>query len=366
MTALQPAPAADLLPFTLPARLEAGEPPEARGLRRDQVRLLVSYGRGERLHHARFDQLPRFLQPGDVLVINTSGTLNAALPASDAQGRPRLVHLSTRYEDDCWTLELRRPAPDGHEAFRDARPGQQFELPAGGRVILIAPADREVAGASPARGVRLWQAAVDWPAPWQDYLAQHGRPIRYNYVKQTWPARYYQTVFANEPGSAEMPSAGRAFTPALITRLIAGGVQFAPLLLHTGVASLEEGEAPYAERYRVPAATARLVNDARRAGGRVIAVGTTAVRALETQTDAGGRVTPGEGWTDLVITPERGLWTVDGLLTGFHEPRASHLQMLAAITAAPALAQAYEAAVAGGYLWHEFGDLHLILPGGGR
>ena len=158
-----------------------------------------------------------------------------------------------------------------------------------------------------------------------------------------------------------MPSAGRAFTPELITRLVARGVQVAPLLLHTGVASLEDHEPPYEEYYEIPAASARLINQARREGRRVIAVGTTVVRALETVV-ADGEVHPGQGWTGLVITPQRRLRAVSGLLTGLHEPRASHLAMLAALAGEAHLRLAYAEALRERYLWHEFGDLHLILP----
>ena len=135
----------------------------------------------------------------------------------------------------------------------------------------------------------------------------------------------YQTVFATEPGSAEMPSAARPFTPELVTRLVSSGVQIAPLLLHTGVASLEDHEPPYEEFFRVPPETADRVNAAKRAGRRVVAVGTTVVRALETVTDGRGTTSPGSGWTDLVITPDRPLRAVNGLITGLHEPRATHL-----------------------------------------
>jgi S-adenosylmethionine:tRNA ribosyltransferase-isomerase len=196
----------------------------------------------------------------------------------------------------------------------------------------------------------------------QDYLAEQGFPIRYSYVRESWPLEYYQTVYATEPGSAEMPSAGRAFTPELITRLIARGVQFAPLLLHTGVASLEDHEPPYEEFYRVPLETARAVNVARAAGKRVIAVGTTSVRALETVADEEGITHPGEGWTRVMITPQRGLRAVNALLTGWHEPQSTHLLMLEALAGMDHLRIAYNEALRRGYLWHEFGDLHLILP----
>src|SRR6185295_18098209 len=159
---------------------------------------------------------------------------------------------------------------------------------------------------------RLWIAALRLPDAAPAYLDRHGFPIRYKYVPDRWPSSMYQTVFATEAGSAEMPSAGRPFTAELVTSLVSKGVQIAPLLLHTGVASLEDHEPPYEEYYRVPRQTAERVNAARRAGGRVIAVGTTVVRALETVTDDSGTTSAGEGWTDLVVTADRGLRSVTG------------------------------------------------------
>jgi S-adenosylmethionine:tRNA ribosyltransferase-isomerase len=194
-------------------------------------------------------------------------------------------------------------------------------------------------------------------------LARHGKPIRYGYVDQPWPLTAYQNVYATEPGSAEMPSAGRPFTPEVITRLVAKGVGVTPIILHTGVASLEADEVPYPERVRVPTVTARRVNATRQAGGRVIAVGTTVVRALESSFDPQlGGARPLDGWTELIVCAERGVRMVDGMLTGWHEPRASHLLMLEAVAGRPLLELSYSASLAAGYLWHEFGDMHLILP----
>jgi len=190
----------------------------------------------------------------------------------------------------------------------------------------------------------------------------HGHPIRYSYVRGDWPLSVYQNVYATEPGSAEMPSAGRPFTAEMITRLVAKGVGVTPIVLHTGVASPESSEPPYAEQYRVPAATARRVNVTHADGAKVIAIGTTVVRALETVVDERGHVRPGEGWTEVVITAERGVRAVDGLLTGWHEPEASHLAMLQAVAGNELLERSYTAALSEGYLWHEFGDVHLILP----
>ena len=192
-----------------------------------------------------------------------------------------------------------------------------------------------------ARGRRLWLAALDLQGSLERYLAAHGRPVRYGYVTEHWPLEAYRNVYALESGSAEAPSAGRPFTTALLTRLAAKGVLVAPVVLHTGVSSLELGEEPYPERYRVPEETARLVNAVHGWGGRVVAVGTTVVRALETVAAVDGTVAPGEGWTSLVVTPERGLRAVDGLVTGWHEPAASHIQLLEAAAGADLLERSY-------------------------
>lgn len=341
------------LDFDLPAALEAHEPPEARGLARDEVRLMVAYRGTGRLVHARVRDLPDFLAPGDVLVVNASRTLPASLPARRPNGDLLELHLSTPmpYSNDetAWVVELRRPSG----SFRRGRPGEVLALPAGGRAVLVA----RYASRS-----RLWVASLELPEPLTSYLARHGRPISYGYLARGWPLAAYQTAFATEPGSAEMPSAGRPLTPAVLAALVARGIHVAPLVLHTGVSSLEQNERPYPEQYRVPEATARLVNATRGWGGRVIAAGTTVVRALETVASADGRVAACEGWTDVVVEPGRPVAAVDGLLTGWHEPRASHLLMLQAIAGRRLVEHSYAAALERGYLWHEFGDLELILP----
>jgi S-adenosylmethionine:tRNA ribosyltransferase-isomerase len=330
-----------------PERLEAHEPPEARGLQRDEVRMLVATDDG--LAHAQARDLPAHLRAGDVLVVNTSATLPAALPAARADGSALALHLSTPDGPRRWVVELRR---DG-ERFAGGRPGETLALPGDATATLLAPY---------LPGARLWLAELDTrDVALLDYLARHGAPIRYGYVERAWPLADYQTVFALHPGSAEMPSAGRPFTPELVTALVARGIAVAPLLLHTGVSSLEAGETPYPERYAVPAATARAVNAARAAGGRVVAVGTTVVRALETAARADGAVEPGAGWTHHVVTPDAGVRAVDGLLTGWHEPDASHLLMLEAVGGRSLVAASYAAALRCGYRWHEFGDVHLVL-----
>ena len=353
--------AMDALDFELPAHLEASEPPEARGLARDEVRLMVSYRDGDRVIHTRFRDLPDYLAQGDVLVVNTSGTLNAALPATRPNGSRVELHLSTHLPGDIWTVELREPKGESTRLLLSIQPLEVLSLPGGGRATIHARYHCGCNTPGEPAETRLWIATLDLPAPLVDYLNHHGAPIRYSYVKRPWPNAYYQTVFAAEPGSAEMPSAGRAFTPSVLARLGERGVHIAPLVLHTGVASLEDHEPPYEEYFRVPSETAREVNEAHAAGKRVIAVGTTVVRALETVTDTSGMVHPGEGWTCTIIMPERGVRAVDGLLTGLHEPRATHLLMLEAIAGRPHLHHTYAEALEQGYLWHEFGDLHLIL-----
>jgi S-adenosylmethionine:tRNA ribosyltransferase-isomerase len=325
---------------------------------------MISFRADDRIVHSTFCRLPEYLVPGDLLVINTSGTLNAALPATRADGTVLELHLSTHLPADIWTVELRQPDGGATKPFFHGRAGETVTLPCGGSVTLHVPYQHDHrSGASAAgQGVRLWIATLDLPEALYQYLEQHGMPIRYDYVKAAWPLSYYQTIYATEPGSAEMPSAGRAFSRELLTELVARGIQFAPLILHTGVASMEDHEPPYEEYYQVPAETARAVNAARAAGQRVIAVGTTVVRALETVTDASIVTHPGTGWTRLLVAPSCGVHAVDGLLTGFHEPRSTHLAMLEALAGDGHLAKTYAEALRERYLWHEFGDLHLILP----
>jgi S-adenosylmethionine:tRNA ribosyltransferase-isomerase len=365
------------LAFELPDALSAHEPPEARGLSRDAVRLMVSRIDDDTITHTRFRNLPDFLDPRDVLVVNASATINAALgawrvrPGGEFADRIAL-HLSTplppegpRAADgrERWVVELRRLTRDGTAPLLDARPGERIALTAGASATLVGPFTSETGhDVAPGR-VRLWIAGLACRGGVLAFAAEYGAPIRYSYVYDRWPLSYYQTAFAAEPGSAEMPSAGRPFTREILARLERKGVRVAPLVLHTGVASLESNEPPYPERYRVPPSTAAAVNAARERGGRVVAVGTTVVRALETVAAPDGRVGPRAGWTDLVITPERGVYAVDALLTGFHEPEASHLKLLEAFAGRDAIAESYRQAVRASYRWHEFGDVHLIVRG---
>ena len=340
----------DALAFERPEHLQAKEPAEDRRQSGDDVRLLVTTPDGNT--HARFSDLPRFLRPEDLLVVNESATIPASLPADGPIG-PFILNLSTRYAENLWLAEPRwstsRPGPLPLEA------GQAFEV-AGMAARLV----------SPYPGLpRLWFVHISGDV--EAALFCCGAPIRYGYVDREYPLEAYQTIFARTRGSAEMPSAARPFTQRVLDDLEARGVSIASLVLHTGVSSLEveaeevEDQAMYPEPFEVPAATARAVNETRRAGGRVIAVGTTAVRALESAWD-GEQVREASGFTRLYIHPGRGVNVIDGILTGFHDPMASHLAMLYAIADEELVRSAYQEAVAAGYLWHEFGDSNLILP----
>src|SRR5215217_4348287 len=331
--------------FSLPPELEASAPPEARGLRRDQVRLMISHYSNDQVKHTRFYHLDKYLEAGDVIVINTSRTRNSALLGTRADGSVLELHLSIHFDDDLWTVELRRINESGKtKHLEDAREGELLTLPGAVSAILQGPYVSDC-NENTKPSETLWLAKINFPPDVDDYLGRYGFPIRYNYVKEKWPLSFYQTVYATEPGSAEMPSAGRPFTPKLLKRLETKGIKIAPLVLHTGVSNLETHEPPYKEFYRVTPETARIVNEARASGKRIVAVGTTAIRALETVTNGDGKTHAGEGWTCLVVTPQRGLRAVNALLTGMHEPEATHLAMLEALAGMSHIKVAYEEAL---------------------
>ncbi|MBA3417438.1 MAG: S-adenosylmethionine:tRNA ribosyltransferase-isomerase [Geodermatophilaceae bacterium] len=352
--------------FELPAGNVATSPPEARGIARDGVRMLVAAA-GQPLAHRLARDLPGVLRAGDLVVVNSSDTLPAALTGVGRDGQVIEVHLSTVLPGgsprdaladtrSAWTVEFRIPDPPASQQTDEPRYGEVVQLRGGGllRVIDSYPGGRERS--------RLWVAEIGTPIPLQRWLTEHGQPIRYSYVGSAWPLSSYRTAYAGTPGSVEMPSAGRPLTSRLIRRLGLRGIQVADVVLHCGVSSAEAGEPPYSEWFSVPAETARAIAETRRRGRRVIAIGTTVVRALESAVDADETVHEAEGWTDLVITPDRRVSTVDGMLTGWHEPQASHLMMLEAVAGQDLLCRSYDAALSAGYRWHEFGDLHLLLP----
>jgi S-adenosylmethionine:tRNA ribosyltransferase-isomerase len=329
---------------------EATTTPESRGLARDGVQMLVA--QPGLLAHRRVSDLPAVLHPGDLLVVNTSATLAAAVDL-DRERVGQAVHVSAQLDDGAWVVEVRRADGSGPAHVAE---GEVLRVPGGLRLRLT--------GAHPPGQHRLWRAV---PSPWrdtEDYLGEHGRPIGYAYLDSPVPLADLQNVYADRPGSAEMPSAGRPLTERVLVRLVSRGVIVAPLVLDTGVSSQEAHEPPQPERFTVPDVTARLVNETRRVGRRVVAVGTTVVRALESVADGTGRVHSATGWTSLVLGPERPARTVSGLLTGLHDPHASHLDLIEAVAGVRLVRDAYAAATAapGPYLWHELGDTMLFLP----
>lgn len=338
------------LPASVPG---ATTTPEERGLERDQVRLLVSGSVGHR--HARFFDLPELLEPGDLLVVNRSATLPAALPAAlpAVDGSlPFRLHLCTRYGPRLWLAEPRWSA---------ARPGP-VPLREGG-VIEVGGVEAVVLGAFP--GIRRLRF-FEFLEPLDRTLERHGSPIRYGYVAEEKPLAAYQTVFADRPGSAEMPSAGRPFTPRTLGALERRGVEVVRLTLHTGVSSLAPaditGNELYPEPFEVDADAAKGLNEAIRSGRRVFAIGTTTVRALASAWN-GVSFGVASGMTRAYVRPGRQLPPLAGLLTGFHEPQATHLAMLEAVAGRELLDEGYREARRAGYLWHEFGDVHLLLTG---
>ncbi len=337
--------------FTVPAARFATAPPEARGLRRDDVRLLVA--EPDRHVHTRFRHLAGFLRPGDLVVVNDSATIAAAVDGHRRDGRAVTLHVGGQLTGGDLLVELRDPA-----RVRDASAGEELALPGGARLTLLASYPDETVRT----GSRLWRARLAAPGSPERYLAAAGRPVSYDYVPHRWPLSSYQTIFSLRPGSAEMPSAGRPFTAEGVADLVRHGIAVATVTLHTGLSSLESDETPLPERFEVSAGTARLVNATREGGRRVVAVGTTVTRALESAVADDGRVVARAGITDLVLGPDRPARVVTGLVTGWHEAEASHLLLLQAVAGPELVDRAYAAALDDDYLWHEFGDSALLLP----
>lgn len=352
---------APLTRFAPPGTSTAPSPAEARGMRRDDVRMLVAHG--DRVAHARFRDLADHLEPGDLVVVNASQTVAGEADVRLGDGSDAVVHVAADLRDGTWAVEL-RTAPDAARAILGAEPGQVLDLGGGATLTLLGPHPRH--GSSPTgEGNRVWRAGYEGAEGLRALLDRVGRPIAYGYLDRQYALEDYQTIFGTTPGSAEMPSAARPFTPEVVTRLVARGIAIAPIVLHTGVSSQEAGEAPLPEWFEVTDPTARLVNATRAGGGRVVAVGTTVTRALESavaEPRGHAVVEARSGWTERVVTREAPARIVDGLVTGWHDPAASHLLLVESVAGTDLTQRAYDAAVAGGYHWHEFGDSALLLP----
>ena len=345
--------------FTLPPDLIAKEPPERRGIARDAVKLMVIDRSDYRIDHTFFYDIGKFLVSGDLMVFNTSRTLPASLVGYGKPAGPLVeVRLAEHLPDDSWLALLL--CQNGNGPFScGIHKGMQIKFDLG-LVATVYDKDERIQ--------RLWKISFSKSGTELLELLYHiGQPIRYEYVSEPWDLDYYQTVYATYPGSAEMPSAGRPFTWKLLFELKRNGVKMAYISLHTGLSSyrdsdLDQRHISSEEEYFVGSTTAEQINKTHSLGGRVIAVGTTVVRALETvAADNKGNVKAGHGYTRLHITASHRLKAVDGLLTGLHEPEASHLDLLNAFLPAGRIHEAYKQAIQRKYLWHEFGDMNLIL-----
>jgi S-adenosylmethionine:tRNA ribosyltransferase-isomerase len=341
--------------FDLPPQLACPLPTEGRNMERDEVRLLVTAGRGEVIH-STFKRFSNFLQKGDVLVVNTSATIAAALTVLLPGNKQGKLHLSTKLANNKWLVEIREITGNKTRRWHGGDEGMIFQLPSGGQLILQQRFYKND------QWLHLWIAEFRIDQPLNKYLATNARPIQYEKLDRQYPLEYYQTFFSFHPGSSEMPSAGRGFTAGLINDLLKKGVVLVPILLHTGVSSLEENEPPYPEYMEIDPVAAAAINIAKSQCRRVIAVGTTAIRAIESAVNDEGILQPYRGNTELFIDENYAMKVIDGLLTGFHEPKASHLNMLQSIAGFEHIDKAYEEAIKEGYYWHQFGDLHLIIP----
>ncbi len=346
---------ANIIQFEVPRHLACPRPTELRNLARDRVRLLVTAGSGL-VEHTVFRKLDNYLQKGDVLVVNTSATRASAIPIILPDDQQGMAHFSTKVNDHEWLVEVREIIGDKTVRWKEGAVEMEFQLPDGAKIRLKRKfyKEREL--------LHLWVAEFNPGKEPEAYLAEQAQPIKYDKLHEPYPLEFYQTLFSFHPGSAEMPSAGRGFTRDLVERLLEKGVVFAPVLLHTGVSSLEEDEPPYAEYVEINPISATIINNARKQGRKIVAVGTTAVRAIESAVNETGEVLPYAGNTELVIDDSYRMRIVSGLLTGFHEPKASHLKMLQTLAGFDHIEQAYDLAVDNNYFWHQFGDLHLIFP----
>lgn len=333
--------------FYLPSKLNASYPPEKRGIRRDQVRMMVlNRETGERKHD-HFLQLTSYLQPGDMIILNNSRTIPASLQArwesgSYEQDEKVEVRLARRLNHDSW------------EALILAN-----SVKADDKLIFSSDLFASVTKAnedSPVSTIQFSKKGADL----LNIIYSIGEPIRYEYINHPWSLNYYQTVFASHPGSVEMPSAGRAFSWELLLNLRQKGIQIEFLQLHTGLSYFEErhnSPTDNFEEYFISEETMERIIRTKNSGKRIVACGTTVVRAIESAARSGSL----SGWTNLYIHPNSSLKLVDGIITGFHEPQASHLDMLTAFVSENYLYEAYQEAIQYSYLWHEFGDMNLIL-----
>lgn len=308
--------------------------------------------------------LPKLVRPGDLLVVNDAATLPASLHGTWGDGAEIELRLLARHVDDsgAWSAVL-----FGRGSFRTRTEDREPPPPvAAGDALRFGDLGATVIALSP-RSRRLVEVRFDAEgAALFAALYRVGRPVQYAHVAAPLSLWHTQTCYAARPWSVETPSAGRPLTWGLLLELARRGVRTAAITHAAGLSSTGDPAIdallPLPERYEVPLATVTAIQETRAAGGRIIAVGTSVVRALEGRAAAlGGELSPGDGVTDLRIGRASRLAVVDGLLTGLHEPEASHFELLQAFAPRALLERAYAHAEQAGYLGHEFGDSNLIL-----
>jgi S-adenosylmethionine:tRNA ribosyltransferase-isomerase len=332
-----------------PREQRASLPAELRGLRRDGARLCVVERAMGRITHTTVAHLGEHLAPGDLLVVNSSRTLPAALRVTRDDGQQVQLRAGALREGEWDALAVETDPPHRNV---ELRVGELLRARSG--LELRVHCER-------ADAPLLWRMTVEFGDP-MTTLLRDGEPIRYSYVPEPVALEHYQTVYAGTPGSVEIPSAGRHLTWELLGELRTAGIDVTDIVLHCGLSSFQDDDVdrhkPLIEEwFAIRTETAERINRAR----RVIAVGTSVIRTLETAADADGTVHAMSGWTPLVITPRTRLRVVDTLLTGLHEPPATHLDMLGALLDESLLERAYAEVRERGYLWHEFGDAMLIV-----
>jgi S-adenosylmethionine:tRNA ribosyltransferase-isomerase len=335
--------------FYLPSELNASHPPERRGIRRDHVRMMVLDKKTGDVSHDKFFRLAEYLKPGDLVVMNNSRTVPAILKAGLYRNAKLLekeaeIRLARRRNEETWDVLI---------VTDRVKLGDILQFSSDLSAVVI-----DMKEGSPLKTILFSKKGTDL----FNSIYALGEPVRYEYINHPWGLDYYQTVFASHPGSVEMPSAGRAFSWELLFNLQHIGIELDFIQLHTGLSYLLDDEVETSptdnyEEYHLSEKTIEKIHKTKAAGGRVIAVGTTVVRALESAGVTGEL----HGVTNLYINQNFPLKMVDGIITGFHEPKASHLDMLTAFVPQDLLWNAYEEAIDLQYLWHEFGDMNLIL-----
>lgn len=336
-----------LFDYELPPELIAQEPIEPR----DASRLMVVERASGRIEHRRFRDLPSYLGPPDVLVVNETKVIPARLIGRRPTGGKVELLLVRRHAPSLWEAMARpaRRAPVGTRLLfgeGELEGLVQEELPEGRRLVAFAAPGGDVEGTLQRLG---------------------GAPLP-PYIRKPAPLERYQTVYARYEGSVAAPTAGLHFTPELLGTLAQRGVDTAPLVLHVGPGTFRpvrtkevEDHRLESEYYCLPAETAAKINRARAAGGRVVAVGTTVVRTLETVASRHGGIAASEGWADLFIFPGYRFRAVDVLITNFHLPRSTLLMLVCAFAGRKLIMEAYRVAVAERYRFYSFGDAMLIL-----